>query len=253
VSWSFEATRPISASRIGKTCWSWQDLVWDCRGAAAGASAAWGLESPGCVVPGWKCSGRRDRYYDMKVPPPHSSKIVTPPPPKKLPPVRMGDRSDAVRQNKVRAAEQHRVEAKIRTQIYRDILVLLDIADRLTVDLSAHEDRYGLEWNGLALQIQAQYSADVIKIVPGFQAKIMSKEGAQGLPKSLYRQLLAFADECAAFTKWARPIAPAPGADARESACLQAGLRFKQACVDMRQQICIFENERKAGEESFFG
>ena len=33
---------------------------------------------------------------------------------------------------------------------------------------------------------------------------------------------------------------------------MQAGRRFRKACVEMRQQICIFENERAPGEDSFF-
>ena len=199
----------------------------------------------------------------MNGPPPHGSKIVTPPPPKNLPPVHMGDRADLVRKQKAQAVEKHKAEAKIRTRIYQDILALLDIAERLTLDLSCHEDRYGLEWNSLARQIYAQYNADVVKIVPGFQTKIMSKEGALGLPKGLYRNLLDFAEECVAFMKWARgaidgnaagerpPPTAAPAPAGNEF--LQACQRFKRACTEMRQQICIFENERPPSEESFFG
>ena len=160
---------------------------------------------------------------------------------KKLPPVRMGGRTDMARKQKAHAEEKHEAKAKIRTRIYRDILALLDLAERLTMDLSAHEDRYGIEWNGLARQIHAQYHADIVKLVPTFQDKIMSKDGAQGLPKGLYRALLDFADACAAFLK--KP----------DDDFLEASQRFKKACVEMRQQICIFENERPAGEESFFG
>ena len=179
-------------------------------------------------------------------------------PDKKLPPIRMGDPSDVARNQKAQLADKSQADAKIRTGIYRDVLVLLDLADRLTMDLSSHEDRYGIEWNGLARQLHAQYLADVVKIVPAFQAKIMSKEGAQGLPKGLYRRLLDFADACLAFMKWPRDTdgGGATAADAtprQESEFMQASLRFKQACADMRQQICIFENERPAGEASFFG
>lgn len=159
----------------------------------------------------------------------------------KLPPVRMGDRSDMVRKHKAQLAEKQQADAKIRARIYHDILALLDLAERLTLDLSAHEDRYGIEWIGLARQIHAQYHADIVKIVPAFRDKIMSKEGAHGLPKGLYRHLLDFAEECTVFLK--RP----------EDDFMQASERFKKSCVDMRQQICIFENERLAGEESFFG
>ena len=158
-----------------------------------------------------------------------------------LPPIRMGDRSDAVRKQKAHVEEKHKADAKIRIRIYRDILALLDLAERLTMDLSAHEDRYGIEWLGLARQIHAQDHADIVKIVPAFQEKIMSKEGAQGLPKGLYRALLDFGAACAAFLK--RP----------ENDFMEASQRFKKACVEMRQQVCIFENERPANEESFFG
>lgn len=183
-------------------------------------------------------------------------------PSKALPPIRMGDRSDWVRKEKAKAEEKHVAESKIRTRIYQDILTLLDLAERLTLDLSCHEDRFGIEWSALAKQIHAQYHAAVVQIVPGFQAKIMSKEGAHGLPKGLYRHLLDFAEECVAFVKWTRSPSTgnfdgAPGSMSapprQESEFMQAGQRFHQACVDMRQQICIFENERPAGEESFFG
>lgn len=199
----------------------------------------------------------------MKDPLPTSKTIITPPAPKKLPPVRMGDQTDNARSVKAKVEAQHKAEAKIRTRIYQDILALLDIAERLTLDLSRHEDRFGLEWLGLARQIYAKYTADVVKVVPEFQAKIMSKEGAHGLPKGLYRNLLDFADECGTFVKWARsaaegtPVgaaAPSPAAPAdSNSEFMQACQRFKKACAEMRQQICIFENERPAGEESFFG
>ena len=186
-----------------------------------------------------------------------------PKPPKEPPPLRMGDRSDQVRQHKAKIEEKHQAEAKIRTRIYQDILALLDIAERLTLDLSSQEDRFGIEWNGLARQIHAQYNADLLKNIPGFQAMAMSKEGAHGLPKGLYRNLLDFAEECAGFLKCARsandgavldprpPKSPAP--ESGETHFRQACERFKKACVEMRQQICIFENERAPGEESFFG
>ena len=187
---------------------------------------------------------------------------MTPRSPGKIPPIRMGDRSDLAREHKAQAEAKHKAEAKIRTRIYQDILALQDIAERLTLDLSCHQDRYGLEWNGLARQIYLQYNADVIKVVPGFQAKIMSKEGAQGLPKGLYRNLLDFADECVAFMKWALGACSEDSARARlssvsdpvrqESEFMQACQRFKKACAEMRQHICIFENERSANEESFF-
>ena len=173
----------------------------------------------------------------------------------------MGDRSDLIRKEKAKAEEKHVAEAKIRTRIYQDILTLLDLAERLTLDLSCHEDRYGIEWNGLAKQIHAQYHAAVVGIVPGFQAKIISKEGAHGLPKGLYRQFLDFAEECVAFVKWTRSssagsfdgTSASPAPPQQESEFMQACQRFHKACVEMRQQICIFENERPSGEESFFG
>jgi hypothetical protein len=185
------------------------------------------------------------------------------PPPRDPPPIRMGNRSDLVRRQKATAEAKHKAEARVRTRIYQDILALQDIAERLTLDLSCHEDRYGIEWNGLARQIYMQYNADVLKIIPGFQGKIMSKEGAHGLPKELYRSLLDFADECASFMKWAlgackgtpapaRPRGPSPAPGPQESEFMRACQRFKKACSEMQHHICIFENERSANEESFF-
>ncbi|NCA83712.1 MAG: hypothetical protein EOM72_13405, partial [Opitutae bacterium] len=100
--------------------------------------------------------------------------------------------------------EKHKAEAKIRVRIYQDILALLDIAERLALDLSSQGDRFGLEWNGLTKQIYVQYNADLAKIIPGLHAMIISKEGAHGLPKGLYRHLLDFAEECGEFMKDAR-------------------------------------------------
>ncbi|MDD2520809.1 MAG: hypothetical protein PHR34_07650 [Kiritimatiellae bacterium] len=187
----------------------------------------------------------------MKGPPPQSAVVVTGKPSRKLPPLRLGGTADAVRRKKNQAEKQHKAEARIRVRIYRDLLALLDIAERLTLDLSGHRDRYGLEWNSLARQIACHYNADLLELIPQLQDKIMSKEGAHGLPKGLYRHLLDFAGECDAFLKAARRIRDA-APDGLESGFMDACERFKQACVEMRQQICIFENERGAGEESFF-
>ena len=164
----------------------------------------------------------------------------------------MGNRSDLARQQKTQLEEKHKAEAKIRVRIYQDLLALLDIAERLTVELSSHQDRFGLEWAGLARPIQTQYNADLVRIIPGLQTMILSKDGAHGLPKGLYRHLLGFAEECAGFLQEARgggEPAAAPDRGNFHDTCA----RFKKACAEMRQQICIFENERGAGEESFFG
>jgi len=187
----------------------------------------------------------------MKGPPPQSTVIVKGKPPRELPPLRLGGKADAVRQKKVQAEKQQQAEARIRVRIYRDLLALLDIAERLTLDLSGHQDRYGLEWNSLARQIASHYNADLLDLIPHLQDNIMSKEGAHGLPKGLYRHLLDFAGECETFLKAARRIRDA-APDNPESGFMEACERFKQACIEMRQQICIFENERGAGEESFF-
>ncbi|HPJ56684.1 MAG TPA: hypothetical protein PLK81_03445 [Kiritimatiellia bacterium] len=172
-------------------------------------------------------------------------------PPRELPPLRLGGKADEVRQKKAQAEKQQQAEARIRVRIYRDLLALLDIAERLTLDLSGHQDRYGLEWNSLARQIASHYNADLLDLIPHLQDNIMSKEGAHGLPKGLYRHLLDFAGECETFLKAARRIRDA-APDNPESGFMEACERFKQACIEMRQQICIFENERGAGEESFF-
>ena len=179
---------------------------------------------------------------------------MNPKPVSSIPPIRMGDRSDLVRKQKAKAEAQQKTEAKIRTRIYQDILTLLDIADRLTLDFSGQVDRYGLDWYSLARQVNAHYKADVLKIIPGLQSMIMSKEGAQGLPKGTYRQLLDFVEECREFTKWAQgPTGEEVSETQPASPFQQACKRFHKACAEMQQQICIFENERGAEEESFFG
>lgn len=190
----------------------------------------------------------------MKGPPIRMPPVAKAKPAPELPPIRMDARSDRVRKQKAQAEEKHQTEAKIRVRIYRDVLALLDIAERLTLDLSSQVDRFGLEWNGLAKQIRAQYNADLVKIIPGLQTMILSKEGAQGLPQGLYRHLLDFAEECVGFMKWARTANDeTPSPEREESHSMQVCAGFKKLCVEMRQQICIFENERGPGEESFFG
>lgn len=187
----------------------------------------------------------------MKGPPPQSNVMVKGKPSKALPPLRLGGKADEVRQKKAQAEKKQQAEARIRVRIYRDLLALLDIAERLTLDLSGHQDRYGLEWNSLARQIASHYNADLLELIPHLKDKILSKEGAHGLPKGLYRSLLDFAGECDVFLKAARGLRDtAP--DTLESGFMEACERFKQACIEMRQHICIFENERAAGEESFF-
>ncbi len=179
---------------------------------------------------------------------------MTDQPPQKLPPIRMGDRSDRVRKQKAKTQERNQTVGEFRVNVYQDLIALLDIAERLTLDLSRHEDRYGLEWLGLARQISEQYKADVLRIIPEFQALVLSKDGAHSLPKELYRPLLEFVDECVEFLKWARaPVGEDLAEGHPESLSMQACKRFKKACIEMRQKICIFENERGPGEVSFFG
>ena len=186
----------------------------------------------------------------MKGSPTQSTVMVKGTPSKALPPLRLGGTADVVRRKKAQVEKQQQAEARIRVRIYRDLLALLDIADRLTLDLSGHQDRYGLEWNSLARQIASHYNADLLELIPNLQDKIMSKEGAHGLPKGLYRNLLDFAAACDGFLKAGRIASDAP--EGRDSGFFTACERFKQACIEMRQQICIFDNERDAGEESFF-
>lgn len=181
-------------------------------------------------------------------------------PAKDLPPIRMGGQVDVIRKRKAKAAAQAEVAVKVRTKIYQELLALLDIAERMTLDCSSLQDRYRLDWEGLGRQIRALYRGDVLEIIPGLQEMILSKAGARGLPTALYRQLLQFSQECEDFLKWARipdigdPI-PSENhpADPARNRVRQACEDFKKACAVMRQQICIFENERAPGEESFFG
>jgi len=174
-------------------------------------------------------------------------------PPKTVPPIRMGDGTDGVRKKKAEEEDQHKVASKVRTRIYQDILALLDIADRLTQDLSSQEDRYGLEWHSLARQLKEHYKVDVITIVPRLQTMIMSKDGAQGLPKALYRNLLDYMERCQEFMKWIRsPAGTDSGPSGSENPFKQTCGQFQKHCTEMQQQICIFENERAETEESFF-
>ncbi len=172
---------------------------------------------------------------------------------KTIPAIRMGNGSDSVRKKKAKDKAEQVVASKVRTRMYRNILALLDISDRLTLDMSSQEDRYGIEWHSLAQKIKEQYTADVVKIVPRLQNMLMSKEGAQGLPKELYRNLLAFVDECLEFMKWIRsPASANPSSNPSDNPFMQTCQQFKKRCGEMQQHICIFENERVASEESFF-
>jgi hypothetical protein len=172
-------------------------------------------------------------------------------PSKALPPLRLGGKADEVRQKKALAEKQQQAEARIRVRIYRDLLALLDIAERLTPRPVRPPGplRTGMEQP--RPPDCSHYNADLLDLIPHLKDKILSKEGAHGLPKGLYRSLLDFAGECDVFLKAARGLRDtAP--DALESGFMEACERFKQACIEMRQHICIFENERPAGEESFF-
>ncbi|MDD2239149.1 MAG: hypothetical protein PHI93_00625 [Kiritimatiellae bacterium] len=187
----------------------------------------------------------------MKPRPPNSTVIIKPKPKKTPPQLRLGGSADAQRQKKAQAQHARKSEAKIRVHIYRDLLALLNISERLTLDLSGHQDRFGIEWLGLARHIFSHYNADLIDIIPELQDKIMSKEGARGLPQGLYRQLLDFAGECDEFLKTTRSVHETPP-DKQGADFLDACEHFKKTCNTMRQNICIFENERPPSEESFF-
>ena len=166
----------------------------------------------------------------------------------------MGDRSDRVRKKKAIAEINKSAATKVRTRIYQDILTLLNIAERLAMDFSSRADRYGLEWFALARQIKTQYAEDVAQIVPGLKEMVMSKAGTQGLPTGLYRRLLEFNEQCSEFMDWMRrPTDEIPVAEGEDSPFMQVCRRFKKNCSDMQQEICIYENERPKGEESFFG
>ena len=119
-----------------------------------------------------------------------------------------------------------------------------------------------MDWRELARPVVAQYKSDVFLVLRTLQEMVMSKDGARDLPKGLYRNLLDFLERCAGFERAARGpdfeeaaarLAPAATAAEREAnAFLQACGALKTACLEMRQHICIFENERPAGEASFF-
>lgn len=152
--------------------------------------------------------------------------------------------------------------AEFRVQIYQHLLALLDMADKLSLDLFRQEDPYGLDWHGLARQVVAHYKADGVQVIQALRGMVMSKEGAQYLPKGLYRNFLEYLEACARFMDSARGagfeeaagmLTPkVSAADRAENPFLRACGQFKKATHDMQQHVCIFENERAAGEESFF-
>jgi len=200
------------------------------------------------LIPYWNLCREDATQRSMKGIPKPAKKL-----PKAVPPIRMRDGTDGVRKKKAHEEDQQKVASKVRTRIYRQILALLDIADRLTLDVSSKEDRFGLEWSSLIRQIKEHYKDDVVKIVPLLQTLIMSKEGAQGLPKELYRNLLDYLEECQNFMKWIRsPSSNDPVPEEQENPFMETGQQFKKCCTEMQQQICIFENERGENEESFF-
>lgn len=159
-----------------------------------------------------------------------------------------------------KARTAHRAVASFRARTYQTILFLLDIAERLSADFSSREDRFGLDWNTLSGQVLAHYKSDVSQTLAELQESVMSREGAQCLPKGLYRNLLDFLEEGAEFMKWARSAeraatAATPPEEEGVAASVrttQACARFQKACLEIQQHICIYENERDPSEESFF-
>jgi hypothetical protein len=152
--------------------------------------------------------------------------------------------------------------AAFRARIYQTLLGLLEAVDKLSPEILWQADGYGLDWHGLARPVVAHYKSDLFHAIQVFQDMVMSKEGARDLPKGLYRNLLDFLERCAEFLRAARGpdfeeaaarLSPAaPAAEREANPFLQACGGFKKACLEMRQHICIFENERPAAEESFF-
>ncbi len=152
--------------------------------------------------------------------------------------------------------------AEFRARIYQQILSLLDMTEKLSLDLFRQEDPYGLDWHGLARQVVSLYKTDVVQAIQALREMVMSKDGARRLPKVLYRNLLDYLEAGAVFTEGARgggfeaaaaSLSPRMTAEERAgNLFLRACDRFRKATLDLQQHICIFENERPTGEESFF-
>lgn len=176
------------------------------------------------------------------------------------PPLRMGGRRPPPTGHK--PPPKDKAVAEFRVGIYKAILALLDLLEKMTTEVLFQEDRYGLDWHRLARQVVLQYKADAIRHLASLKEMIMSKQGAQYLPKGLYRDLLAYLEECAEFLRAAQSpdfeesagaLAPNASAAEREGNPFhRACVRFKKACLEMQQHICIYENERAGSEESFF-
>ncbi len=148
-----------------------------------------------------------------------------------------------------------------RAKIYQAVLSLLEVSDKLTLDLFRQPDGYGFDWRGLARQAAAHYRDDALQLIHALHGWIMSKDGAQFLPKGLYREFLAFLEPCDEFQKWARSaffdeavsaLAPDGSPEPSDHRLQEAIERLQKACQEIQQRICIFENERASGEESFF-
>lgn len=164
---------------------------------------------------------------------------------------------------KEKGPQKNQNVAAFRASVYQHILALMEMVDRLSLDMFFELDCYGLEWHALARKAAIHYKVDTLEVIAGLQELIMSKEGTQNLPQGLFRNLLEFLEQCGAFSKWARGpdfdealrsfLAEGAEADPGENRFLRSTERLKRACLDIQQHICIFENERDPSEEGFFG
>jgi len=171
-------------------------------------------------------------------------------------PIRMGRELPAARRKPGAPKPDASPAGAFRARLYRQILALLALLDRLALEDLCRKDGFGLEWSELAPRVVAGYQADGRQILQELQDMVMSKDGARHIPKEMYRRFLELRKECAAFLeelrKAALPPAAAESPDGTVGAFMQAFDDFKQSTLDLQQQICIFENERGAGEASFF-
>ncbi len=158
---------------------------------------------------------------------------------------------------------RNRPMSEFRTTFYQRLLALSEWSERLLLDWLRQPDGFGLEWCGLARQVARHGKTEALSLLDELRGMIMSKEGAQFLPKGLYRTLLDRLDECDEFVRWARGAGFEEALDewmGMGASAEPAGQRYRQQVeklkktgLDLQQQICIFENEREPSEESFFG
>jgi len=102
----------------------------------------------------------------------------------------------------------------------------------------------------------------LVNTITAFRDKLVSKEGAQFMPRGLYREFLEFKNTCVEFMRWADGnksvscLRGYPGFKEEDTPIGEfsaAQRTFEKQCLDLFERLCLYENERDESEESFFG